>query len=167
MDRAPAEVIVKLQGAGAHQFLKVGVRQAGHRLVDIGEFQIVGGDQPVAIALSESGDVGTAPDERSRLLVPLKISSIRKSTGGGFDHRRVEDAFKAFDFGIENRPASRESSTRIQQASRLQVHSKRLAHTGAPACARQRLIPMVRRNVLLPDMFEPVINVMEPRPFSA
>ncbi|NUO82777.1 hypothetical protein HUU05_22120 [candidate division KSB1 bacterium] len=36
------------------------------------------------------------------------------------------------------------------------------AFTGAPQYARQRLTPTVRRNVLLPDMFEPVISAISP-----
>ena len=46
----------------------------------------------------------------------------------------------------------------MQQAGRLQLQLNVLAQTGAPACARQTLMPMVRRNVLLPDMLEPVIR---------
>src|SRR5579885_255718 len=41
-----------------------------------------------------------------------------------------------------------------------------LAQTGPPANARQRFTPSVRKNVLLPDIFEPVIITTWPNPLS-
>src|SRR3989304_6033489 len=63
-------------------------------------------------------------------------------------------------------PLSSESSTRMQQYSRSHGDSQDFAHTGAPASARQRLMPSVRRNVLLPDMFDPVMIAVAPSPVN-
>src|SRR3989304_5314176 len=61
-------------------------------------------------------------------------------------------------------PPSSESSTRMQQYNRIHGDVQAPAHTGPPASARHRLTPSVRRNVLLPDMFDPVMIAVAPRP---
>src|SRR3989338_11275828 len=61
-------------------------------------------------------------------------------------------------------PPSSESSTRMQQYNRIHGDLQPFAHTEPPASARHRLTPSVRRNVLLPDMFDPVMIAVAPRP---
>jgi hypothetical protein len=58
-----SEFVVELQGTGCHRFLKVGVPQSRHSLVEIGQFQIVGGHQAEAIPMRKSGNEGTASEQ--------------------------------------------------------------------------------------------------------
>ena len=65
-----------------------------------------------------------------------------------------------------DRPSRRESVWRRHVPSTSGVRRIRVARTGAPASARTALRPMVRINVLLPAMFEPLtINTrgLEPK----
>src|ERR1700722_5770032 len=101
-----------------------------------------------------------AAARRSEGLVPLKISSMRKSTGGAASElatarmacRRSTSA-RNFDLA-----SARESvRARLAQSFAGEMRAE-VAGRGAPARARTVLVPMARSRVDLPDMLEPLMR---------
>ena len=114
-------------------------------------------DQPVAGC--QGLNVGAAANQALAIVRSLenfvdeKQDRWRSPIGCG-----VQDGLQAFDLRIEER------QTRIERvvdadaaARRLQLQVKAEAQIGAPACAKEVDADRSKK-VLLPDMFEPVIN---------
>ena len=106
---------------------------------------------PIAavVRVSAVQDLVEHEQERARLLSPFKWCV------------RVELSRRKTGMCLAEWNLARAGSRRAPRAS----YAGDNARTGAPACASTALIPTVRSNVLLPDMFEPLTtNNRSPAP---